>query len=312
MRTINLPAVVCHSDWGTDARKRWFSMAVQTGESYEGHGPAPVGDHLGFLDRVQREAGKDGTAVFGFDFPIGLPARYAALIGVTQFRSFLLKLGDGEFPDFYRVSENASDVSRYRPFYPQRPGRRRHDHLVTALGLDSMNDLRRVCEQAYPGRNAACPLFWTLGPNQVGKAAINGWRDVLVPALRDPMAMLWPFDGSLEVLLKPGYTVIVETYPAECYGWFFREHLPIRKTRLEARQRVAPTLLRWAASANVTLKPELLRAIEGGFPEGDDAFDAVIGLFGMLEVLMRRRSPGEPVDNDRQVEGWIFGQACPR
>ena len=58
------------------------------------------------------------------------------------------------------------------------------------------------------------------------------------------------------------------------------------------------------------LAPDLQRAIQGGFPQGDDAFDAVVGLFGMMEVLMHRRSAREPAgDTVRQVEGWIFGQA---
>jgi len=263
-----------------------------------------------FLNRVRTEAGNDGTTVAGFDFPIGLPARYAAAIGVTEFKSFLLKIGQNQFPDFYRACERASDISLQRPFYPYRPGGTRHDHLVAALGLDCMNDLRRQCEREYAGRKAASPLFWTLGANQVGKASINGWRDVLTPALLNRTSTLWPFDGPLGSLLKPGHTVIVETYPAEYYGWFFQKRLPIRKTRMDARQQVAPALLNWAGSANVMLAPDLQRAIQGGFPQGDDAFDAVVGLFGMMEVLMHRRSPREPAgDTVRQVEGWIFGQA---
>lgn len=52
------------------------------------------------------------------------------------------------------------------------------------------------------GRNAACPLFWTLGANQVGKGAIIGWRDVLSPALHDDKGVfLWLFDGFLDDLL---------------------------------------------------------------------------------------------------------------
>ena len=35
----------------------------------------------------------------GFDFPIGIPARYAALVGIEEFKSFLLQLGVGEFSD---------------------------------------------------------------------------------------------------------------------------------------------------------------------------------------------------------------------
>jgi hypothetical protein len=37
------------------------------------------------------------------------------------------------------------------------------------------------------------------------------------------------------------------------------------------------------------------RTIEDGFPS-DDAFDATVGLFGMLEVLMGRRESGESED----------------
>ena len=40
----------------------------------------------------------------------------------------------------------------------------------------------------------------------------------------------------------------------------------------------------------------------------DDAFDAVVGLFGMLQVCLGRREPGEPNDRGvREIEGWILG-----
>jgi len=35
----------------------------------------------------------------------------------------------------------------------------------------SGKDLLRLCERATPDRGDACMLFWTLGGNQVGKAA---------------------------------------------------------------------------------------------------------------------------------------------
>ena len=39
------------------------------------------------------------------------------------------------------------------------------------------------------------------------------------------------------------------------------------------------------------------------------AFDATIGLLGMLEVLMNRRKSGEPNDATvKKLEGWILGQ----
>jgi hypothetical protein len=184
------------------------------------------------------------------------------------------------------------------------PGGKRLAHLLTALGVSVIDDLRRECDKKQPGRGGACPLFWTLGANQVGKSAIVGWRDVLAPALHDGDFSVWPFDGPLHDLLKAGKIVVVETYPAECYGWFFHE--PLRgKGKLEVRRRASGALLEWAETAGVRLESELVRVIKEGFPDGDDAFDAVVGLFGMIEVVIGRRESGEPSeDRIRNLEGW--------
>ena len=52
--------------------------------------------------------------------------------------------------------------------------------------------------------------------------------------------------------------------------------------------------------------------IEDGFgagADGEDRFDAVVGLLGMLGVVRGRRCSGEPDDPVvRRVEGWILGQ----
>ena len=57
-------------------------------------------------------------------------------------------------------------------------------------------------------------MFWLVGGNQVGKAAITGWRDLITPAVeRDPALSLWPFDGRLAALLARPGVVIAETYP---------------------------------------------------------------------------------------------------
>jgi len=153
--------------------------------------------------------------------PLASPLANAALIGVPEFKPFLLQLGHGDFADFFRISERSSEISKHHPFYPYKPGGTKHSHLLSALGVTCIDDLRRKCELRYDGRKAACPLFWTLGANQVGRAAIIGWRDVIVPALQgDTPPVLWPFDGCLSDLLKPRTVVIVETYPAECYRWF--------------------------------------------------------------------------------------------
>ena len=90
----------------------------------------------------------------------------------------------------------------------------------------------------------------------------------------------------------------------QCYGWFFQGEPMKGKGRLEVRRRVGRVLLRGAQSANVTLDLELRYTIDDGFPN-DDAFDATVGLFGMLEVLMNRRGSGEPDDEKVTKAGGL-------
>jgi hypothetical protein len=304
------PSHIYHADWGTDPRKRWLARAKLGSEGrYTAEAHLLVGDHTQLITSIRSEVGSQGCALVGFDFPIGVPERYATAAGIEEFKSFLLALGTGAWEDFFTVSRIASQISVHRPFYPFKPGGTKQAHVLKALGLQHVDHLRRQCERKQNGRRAACALFWTLGANQVGKGAIVGWRHVLAPALRaDKNVALWPFDGRLDKLLRPSKIVIAETYPAECYCWFFSE--PLRgKGKLEVRKRAAARLLQWASSTGVELTAALREDIEEGFPEGDDAFDAVVGLFGMIEVITGRRGAGEPSENRiRQLEGWILGQ----
>lgn len=72
----------------------------------------------------------------------------------------------------------------------------------------------------------------------------------------------------------------------------------------------------WAARAGVELDPLLTGQLQDGFggaPDGEDRFDAVVGLFGMLNVVLGRQPPGEVSDGPlRAIEGWILGQAVSR
>jgi hypothetical protein len=226
----------------------------------------------------------DRCAVVGFDFPIGIPTSYARLAGAAAFKPFLRDLAREEWADFYNVATVRSEISVRRPFYPFSPGGKRQAPLLEALELSQMDDLRRECEKKQPQRRAACSLFWTLGANQVGKGAIAGWRDVLAPALiRDNDVLLWPFDGALADLFRPGKIGIVETYPAECYGWFLKDPLK-GEGEQQVRKAMSGHLQRWAADIDLKVDPSLHEVIEGGFPDGDDAFDAVVGLMGMVSL----------------------------
>ncbi len=181
--------------------------------------------------------------------------------------------------------------------------------------------MRRRCEIYREGRRAASPLFWTLGGQQVGKAAITGWRDVLAPGLSEaaiPLA-IWPFEGRLAELCRAGNLVALETYPTEFYthlGVMFSSRRPGRKSGKRVQEDRAANFQRlssWAKGNDVALHPALVTAIRAGFGsarDGEDQFDAVIGLFGMLNVVLGNRGEGWPIeDRIREVEGWILGQS---
>ncbi len=318
------PNLIIHADWGKEPKKRWMANArLNEAGSYVAAAAEPVSNTSHLMSRVRTEVSPSGCALLGFDFPIGLPASYAAAAGISDFRSFLVDVGSGEWTDFFSVAEKQEEISLHRPFYPhssQRPGKPKREHLIRALGVADIDALRRQCERRHADRGAACPLFWTLGGQQVGKAAISGWKEIIAPAIQAEQqdVRLWPFDGSLEELLHNGAIVLAETYPAEFYGHLGVKFPPSRAgnrtgKRIKAdRAMNATALLSWAVSASVEITNDLRAEIEDGFgnsADGEDRFDAVVGLFGMINVVLGNRVAGAPSDTDTtNVEGWILGQ----
>jgi hypothetical protein len=63
----------------------------------------------------------------------------------------------------------------------------------------------------------------------------------------------------------------------------------------------------------VSLAADLETQIDDGFgpsPDGEDDFDAVVGLFGMLNVILGFRRPGlEEELLVRSIEGWMLGHS---
>jgi hypothetical protein len=307
-----LPTRVVHADWSANPRKRWMAEAALGDDlRYTAFAPKPVRDTgLLALSLVTMAA---GGVLVGFDFPIGVPLAYARKVGISDFLTALMQFGEGEWADFYSVAREAGEISLYRPFYPASPGGRLRADLTSALG---MVDLRRVCERRTETRRAAAELFWTIGAQQVGKAALSGWREILAPALKMPTYVpmaIWPFSGAFERLLRPGRIVVCEAYPGEFYG-----HLGVKfppraggKRSQAARMANAARLIDFAAQAGIRLDDALLSGLQDGFGAdafGEDRFDCVVGLLGMLNVLLGRRAPGDPTDPDiAQIEGWILG-----
>jgi hypothetical protein len=310
-----LPALVAHADWSTRPAKRWMAVARLAEGVYELAPPEPVGDTPSLLFRLGRRA-EGALFTVGFDFPIGLPAAYAKRAGIQSFVEELPRFGSGRWVRFYELARSANDVSVHRPFYPHGTDGVSQRALFDGLGVANMKELLRECERGQ-GRPAACCLFWTLGGNQVGRAAISGWREVLAPALAQSAmrVSIWPFHGSLRALMPASGCIIVETYPAEA-GLHIGLDAPGRgwsKRRQADRQRQGRRLLEWAAKRpEVTISSGLRQAVLAGFSassSGEDQFDAAIGLASMLEVITGRRADGTARSPAAlQVEGWIFGQ----
>jgi hypothetical protein len=249
----------------------------------------------------------------GVDLPIGVPRTYAALRPEPGFLAFLETIRG--WPDFFRVCETLAEIRADRPFYPARgvKGMTRASHSA-ALGLGLASGLSRLCDRATAERPAGAPLFWTLGANQSGKAAIAAWRDMLLPAMiPSGFARLWPFEGPFRALLAPGAVTIAETYPAEAL-----RHLGVRlrgsKRRQADRAAVAPALLAAMTRLNVVPDPALVTALADGVgrdPAGEDRFDCLLGVLCVINVLAGHRPDTTPDDPWlARWEGWVLGQTA--
>lgn len=262
------------------------------------------------LPRLTREA-SGGAVALGADLPVGLPRAYAAKLAERDFPAFLRSVRAQ--PDFFAVCASLDDVGPGRPFYPARgvAGMTRLSHAL-ALGLVDAAALCRACDRATAERPAGAPLFWTLGANQSGKAAIAAWQGLILPALETRERLrLWPFEGPFLSLLSPGSVAMAETYPAEAL-----RHLGIRlrgsKRRQADRCAAADPLL--AAMHLLSAMPDdaMQRAVRDGFgtdAAGEDRFDSVLGLLCLLNVLAGNRPDTAPDDPWIQKwEGWVLGQ----
>ncbi len=302
----NLPPLIAHADWSKHAAKRWMTVIPPGGPV---QAPEPVGPPETLTARLLACAGGAGVAL-GLDCPLGLPRAYARLHATAaDFPSFLRALApDAAFLD---VAAHLDEVSAARPFYPARGvlGMTRLSH-ARALGLADATALCRACDRATAERPAGAPLFWTLGANQSGKAAISAWAGLVGPALRDG-ARLWPFDGDLRALVSPGRVVIAETYPAEAM-----RHLGVvlrgSKRRQADRAACAPALLAAMRRLDSAADARLLAALQQGFgadTAGEDRFDSLLGALCVLGVASGHRPDGIPDDAWlRRWEGWVLGQ----
>jgi hypothetical protein len=307
--------VIFHADWSIKASKRWVAVAHRDGSAWQitqlSQITDLIKDHVS-LARLLLETARDKRVLAGFDFPIGVPAKWASAMELKSFPDFLERLRDNNYPSFCDVARSASEICLQRPFYPaSAKAGVKQQHLYKALGFQAFDELRRRCEGPTQHRAPASPLFWTLGAKQVGKGALSGWREVITPCVNEG-ARLWPFDGDLENLSASSF-IIAETYPAEIYGWLGIKFQGKGGKRSQAKRReFIQTIRAYMEKGSISLSKDVTAQLEDGFgaaADGEDRFDAFCGACGMIEVANGCRAAGAPRDPYiRNFEGWILGQ----
>jgi hypothetical protein len=275
--------------------------------------PEPVGPPQTLFARL-RDQSAAGSVALGIDCPIGLPRAYAARYArQADFPAFLAALADQ--PGFLAVAATLAETSPARPFYPARgmAGMTRLAH-AHALGLPDAAALCRACDRATAERPAGAPLFWTLGANQSGKAAISAWQELLIPALHTAAPpRLWPFAGPFRHLVAQGGIAIAETYPADAL-----RQLGLRtsgsKRRQTDRAAYACAIVQAMARLGVHADAPALAAIHMGFgpsAAGEDQMDCVLGALCVLSVVTGQRADTAPADPAiLHWEGWVLGQTA--
>jgi len=284
-----LPGLVIAADWSIAPGKRWMARAELKSGRYVASAPERVPPSPDFLQDLRREVAVCRRVVLvGLDFPIGLPRAYAACAGIDSFLDLLslLRRRDAKWKLFLDVAANKNEISLFRPFYPYRPGGTRMSHLERVIG--PKDKWLRRCERATNGRRTASPLFWTMGAKQVGKAAISGWKELLIPCLEDRSTKIWPFGGDIAKLARCPRLILAEVYPAESYahvGVSFPGGKDGGKRSQTARKRQAKAILDFATRNGIKLRHMLEQQVCQGFgkeEDGEDPFDATAALLSMI------------------------------
>lgn len=307
---MRLPNLVVAADWSKNPEKRWMACA-ELGEDgrYTVCAPEPVGEVDTLVSRLREALPQGGTGLVGFDFPIGLPRRYAERAGLGDWRQALRTLGGPGWERFYEITD---EPDLRQPFYPppKKAGEKGNYRfrLAHALGARQFEDLLRRCDLRTTTRERAECMFFRCGGKQVGAGICVGWSRVLAPSA--DRVRFWPFDGDLPALLSTPGVVVAEIYPREAYAHL---GLPIggrwSKTRREDRRGAVPRLQNAVSALGASFTRSAQWRTEWGFVSDDD-FDAAVGLLSMLQVVLGVRTEGVPrTDEDvRRIEGWILGQ----
>ncbi len=301
---------IWHADWSISAKSRWVAKARRNTSGWLIYAIEPVGLLNQFRQSLS-QYGRDHALWLGLDMPVGFVDHWYDGANIQDFKSLLDIIFTGKWDSFSDVCTNPDEITHHRPFYPKTArvkGSVKRGHLVDALGVSSFDKLYRLCEGATYHRPAACPSFWTLGANQVGKAMLHGLEHLIIPGYRDGFN-IWPFTGDISTCCQQNGVTLIETYPGEIYGWLGIDE--VTKSNHKSRTLAIAALIDYAVGNGIEINTAVVADIKSGFgpDEGkDDAFDALVGALGLIRIADGKHPeylPDRPIIRKR--EGWIIG-----
>jgi len=292
---LNIIAV----DWGKNARKRSAYLAAGSTRTVS---RLPFDGSLAKL--LAYAADLEPPTLVGIDAAIGYPiGAWNQLAGTksildTTFVDFFLR---SPLPEqFFEPVRTPDDWSPSRPFI--RPP---HGPFSLNAYIEASHDgIHRQIDR----RLKANPVFIMCGmPGTVGSGTHALWQELRAEASQSAIR-IWPFDGSLDQLIRSAEPIIAEIYPKACYGIALADTLPsplitIKKTKQPAREDAIERLLPapWVANHRVTLL-DTEQAIAN-----EDDFDALFSAAALLRLYLED-APFESSGSDElRVEGDILG-----
>ena len=306
MSDRSLRAILC-ADWSKSLNRREVYLADVESRHVrrlEGRWTAQA------VIAAAREAANGGTALATFDAPIGVPESYWEQVqqrpelsgGAATFADWLPRLLTAP-----RYFENAGSPPKWdigRPFFAVLPGTGGLKKWIDALNRSGVKPLREV-----DTLTRAKTAFAASGiPGVVGSSARELWKEL--GELDPGKQAIWPFDGSLDQLLKKNRVVVAEIYPRAAYALALspaaaseRAPMQIAKTSCTVRRAALEDLqsASWLQRDGVHLS-----GIDAAL-DSDDAFDSLLTAAGLLRCVIEgvRLDEGEPIDST--AEGGILG-----
>ncbi|HEV8580264.1 MAG TPA: hypothetical protein VGX68_14450 [Thermoanaerobaculia bacterium] len=303
-----VPRTILAADWGKSEGKR-RAVRINTGTLTVESVPAKAAASLEGLLTVAPERG----TLIGVDAVFGIPEYVGRAAGAKSFPDWLAR-GQAT-PRFFEAVRRAEDWGPWRPFWVNPHGAGSQTRFFSTIlashaGFPSDHALRRKIDRWVSAKPPTCVAGM---PGTVGSGTAALWQEL--DAAKE--LAVWPFAGlDLPRLLTGRSPVLVEAYPALCYGIVLAESLPagsvwVAKTKRAERIKTLGRLTRSPAwEPKLTIAEDLWEAAT----ECEDDFDALfLGLALCRLAWEGQLNPGPSTlapQPDPAFEGGIVGSWC--